>query len=163
MKPTHPAKRTVHYLAGFVLLRFVSLGSRLQRNFTCQQGTWGGTGVRGNPKAKRIVKKVAGIDPKTRADHGKPHLIISEKKDKKAAKYLTKDLPYPYTSRAQFEKSLEVPVGTEWNTRVGFQRQTLPRVVKKVRHRVAVGVLFLSFTFYTLQMGTVIDPLEKLF
>jgi hypothetical protein len=30
---------------------------------------------------------------------------------------------------------MEVPIGTEWNTRVGFQRQTLPRVVKKVRVR----------------------------
>ena len=78
------------------------------------------------------MKRVAGVDPATRADHGKPRVIISEKKDKKAAKYLTQDLPYPYTSKAQFEKSMEVPIGTEWNTRLGFQRQTLPRVVKKV-------------------------------
>ncbi|KAF8592755.1 small-subunit processome [Ramaria rubella] len=104
-------------------------------------GLWGGAGVRHNPKAKKSIKKVAGIDPTSRADHGKPHLIISEKREKKAAKYLTKDLPYPYTSRAQFERSMEVPIGTDWNTRVGFQRGTLPRVVKK--------------------MGAVIDPLEK--
>jgi hypothetical protein len=43
-----------------------------------------------------------------------------------------KDLPYPYTSKAQYERSLQTPVGTEWNTRLGFQRGTLPRVVKKV-------------------------------
>ncbi|KAI6136075.1 small-subunit processome [Pisolithus sp. B1] len=72
----------------------------------------------------------------------KAHVIISEKRDQKAAKYLVGDLPYPYTSYAQFEKSMDTPLGTEWNTRVGFQRATLPRVVKK--------------------MGTVIDPLEKL-
>ncbi|KIJ35494.1 hypothetical protein M422DRAFT_262278, partial [Sphaerobolus stellatus SS14] len=106
-------------------------------------GSWGGRGVKRNPTAKKVIKKVAGIDPTARADHGKPHVIISEKKDKKAAKYLVKDLPYPYTSKAQFERSMEVPIGTEWNTRVGFQRATLPRVVKK--------------------MGAVIDPLEKLF
>ena len=60
------------------------------------------------------------------------NVIISEKRDKKAAKYLVKDLPYPYTSKAQFERAMDAPIGPEWNTRVGFQRGTLPRVVKKV-------------------------------
>ena len=46
---------------------------------------------------------------------------------------MVKDLPYPYTSKAQYERSLQTPIGTEWNTRLGFQRGTLPRVVKKVR------------------------------
>jgi hypothetical protein len=45
---------------------------------------------------------------------------------------MVKDLPYPYTSKAQFERSIDTPLGTEWNTRVGFQRGTLPKVVKKV-------------------------------
>ncbi|GLB43759.1 putative utp14 protein [Lyophyllum shimeji] len=105
-------------------------------------GSWGGAGVRrAAPKPERI-KKIAGVDPTTRADYGKAHVIISEKRDKKAAKYLVKDLPYPYTSKAQFEKTMQQPLGTEWNTRVAFQRGTLPRVVKKP--------------------GVVIDPLEKL-
>ncbi|KAH9932099.1 Utp14-domain-containing protein [Epithele typhae] len=65
-----------------------------------------------------------------------------ERRDKKAARYLVKDLPHPYTSAAQFARSMEVPLGAEWNTRVGFQRATLPRVVTK--------------------MGTLIAPLEKL-
>ena len=46
---------------------------------------------------------------------------------------MVKDLPYPYTSKAQFERSIDTPLGAEWNTRVGFQRGTLPKVVKKVR------------------------------
>lgn len=79
------------------------------------------------------MKKLAGVDPTTRADYKKAHVIISEKRDKKAARYQVRDLPYPYTSRAQFERSMEVPLGTEWNTRVGFQRATLPKVVTKVR------------------------------
>ncbi|KAI6030997.1 small-subunit processome [Pisolithus marmoratus] len=105
-------------------------------------GSWGGTGIMKPPPKPRLIKKVAGVDPSNRADFKKAHVIISEKRDKKAAKYLVKDLPYPYTSYAQFEKSMDTPLGTEWNTRVGFQRATLPRVVRK--------------------MGTVIDPLEKL-
>ncbi|KAI0050580.1 Utp14-domain-containing protein [Auriscalpium vulgare] len=106
-------------------------------------GSWGGTGTRKAPPKPHLIKKIAGIDPKSRADYGKAHVIISEKRDKKAAKYLVKDLPHPYTSRAQFERSLDTRVGTEWNTRLGFQRATMPKVTKK--------------------MGTVINPLEKLF
>lgn len=97
------------------------------------QGSWGGAGLRKAPPKPQRIKKIAGVDPKTRADYGKAHVIISEKRDKKAAKYLVKDLPYPYTSKAQFERIMEQPLGTEWNTRVAFQRGTLPRVVKKVR------------------------------
>ncbi|KAF9237059.1 Utp14 protein-domain-containing protein [Melanogaster broomeanus] len=109
-------------------------------------GSWGGSGTKKLPPKPHLIKKVAGVDPSSRADYKKAHVIISEKRDKKAAKYLVKDLPYPYTSHAQFERSMDMPIGTEWNTRVGFQRGTLPRVVKK-----ASG------------MGAVIDPLEKLF
>ena len=96
------------------------------------QGSWGGTGTKKAAPKPHLIKKVAGIDPKSRADYNKAHVIISEKRDKKAAKYLVKDLPYPYTSKAQFERSMEVPLGTEWNTRLGFQRATLPKVVTKV-------------------------------
>ena len=99
------------------------------------QGTWGGQGTRKAPPKPHLIKKVAGIDPQSRADFGKAHVIISEKHDKKAAKYLTKDLPYPYTSKTQFERTLEMPIGKEWNTRIATQRATLPKVTKKVRYR----------------------------
>jgi U3 small nucleolar RNA-associated protein 14 len=108
------------------------------------QGTWGGAGTRLQTPKPHLVKKIAGVDPKSRADFKKAHVIISEKRDKKAAKYLVKDLPFPYTSQAQFERSLERPLGTEWNTRLAFQRGTLPRVVKKAN--------FLSFAFGYLRL-----------
>ncbi|KZW00502.1 small-subunit processome [Exidia glandulosa HHB12029] len=104
-------------------------------------GAWGGRGAKKQKPKPHLLKAIPGIDPTQRADHGKAHVIISEKKDKKAAKYTVKDLPFPYTSKAQFERTLEAPLGAEWNTRVGFQRGTLPRVVKK--------------------MGTVIAPVRK--
>ncbi|KAF8603940.1 small-subunit processome [Ceratobasidium sp. AG-I] len=106
-------------------------------------GSWGGRGTKKAAPRPNLIKKIAGVDASKRVDAGKAHVIISEKKDKKASKYLVKDLPYPYTSREQFARSMATPIGTEWNTRVAHQRATLPRVVKK--------------------MGTVIDPLEKLF
>ncbi|KAH6911086.1 Utp14-domain-containing protein [Coprinopsis sp. MPI-PUGE-AT-0042] len=76
-----------------------------------------------NKKSHRrpdLIKKVAG------ADYNRANIIISEKRDKKAAKYLVKDLPYPYT------RAMERPIWAQWNTRMAFQRGTLPRVVKKV-------------------------------
>ncbi|KAG8864103.1 hypothetical protein FRB96_006977 [Tulasnella sp. 330] len=108
-------------------------------------GAWTGAGLRKkssstNPK---FIKKTSGIEAHQRKDYGKKHVIISERKDVKAAKYQIKDLPFPYTSRAQYEKSMEVPLGTEWNTRTGHLKATLPRVTKK--------------------MGVVIEPLERLF
>ena len=101
-------------------------------SYNLHQGSWGGTGVKKSAPKPHLVKKVAGIDPKSRSDYGKAHVIISEKRDKKAAKYAVKDLPYPYTSKAQFEARMSAPIGIEWNTRLSFQRNTLPRVVKKV-------------------------------
>ena len=70
---------------------------------TFSQGAWGGRGVKKSRNPKKFIKKVAGIDVAKRHDFGKSNVIISEKKDKKAAKYQTKDLPYPYTSAAQYE------------------------------------------------------------
>ncbi|KAJ7638698.1 Utp14-domain-containing protein [Roridomyces roridus] len=105
-------------------------------------GSWGGPSTTKRKPKPQFIKKIPGVAPADRADHNKAHIIISEKRDKKAAKYQVKDLPYPYTSRAQYERSMETPIGTEWNTRVAFQRGTLPKVIKK--------------------MGVVIEPLEKL-
>ncbi|KAF8555092.1 Utp14-domain-containing protein [Imleria badia] len=96
-------------------------------------GTWGGTGTKKQAPKPHLIKSIPGIAPTARADHATPHVILSEKRDKKAAKYRVRELPYPYTSHAQFERRMAVPLGSEWNTRVGFQRGTMPRVVKKVR------------------------------
>lgn len=127
-------------LAGYVTLHCPCACLYSLTLFT--QGSWGGQGTKKAPLKPHLIKKVAGVDPQSRADYKKAHVIISEKRDKKAAKYMVKDLPYPYTSKAQFERSMQTPIGTEWNTRLGFQRATLPKVVTKP--------------------GTVISPLEKL-
>lgn len=45
---------------------------------------------------------------------------------------MLKDLPYPYTSAAQYEASFTAPVGADWNAIATHQRATMPRVTKKV-------------------------------
>lgn len=78
------------------------------------------------------MKTTEGILPTQRKDFTRSNVIITEKKDKKASAFLVKDLPYPYTSVEQYEASLRTPVGSEWNSRIGFQRETVPRIQKKV-------------------------------
>lgn len=85
-----------------------------------------------NKNSKKFTKVVAGVDAAQRKDAGKANVIINEKKDKKAAKYMLKDLPYPYTSAAQYEASFTTPVGSDWNAIATHQRATMPRVTKKV-------------------------------
>ena len=99
---------------------------------TSLQGSWAGKGIkRRRPNPKFLMLK-PGMEPSERKDANRSNVIISEKKDKKASKFLVKDLPYPYTSTGQYEKTFETPLGGEWNSRAGYQRGTLPRVMKKV-------------------------------
>ncbi|KAI5481860.1 U3 small nucleolar RNA-associated protein 14 [Pseudohyphozyma bogoriensis] len=91
-------------------------------------GTWSGKGVKKNKNAKKFVTKIAGIAPAARKDAAFNNVIISEKKDKKASKYMLKDLPFPYTSAAQHEHKLRTPLGHEWSTSTVVRDQTLPKV-----------------------------------
>ncbi|CED84154.1 Uncharacterized conserved protein [Phaffia rhodozyma] len=104
-------------------------------------GAWGGTGVKKQRNQKKVIRKHEGIEQRQRKDFNKSNVIISERKDKKASKFQTKDLPYPYTSAAQYEASLAQSVGTEWATRKTHQKLTMPRVVTK--------------------LGAIIHPLEQ--
>ncbi|CBQ69513.1 conserved hypothetical protein [Sporisorium reilianum SRZ2] len=94
-------------------------------------GSWTGRGIRARPAQPHHLHKIQGVDAKQRKDARLAHVIISEKRDKKQDKYRARDLPYPYTSVAQYEASLKQPLGREWNTRIETQRLNLPRVAKR--------------------------------
>ncbi|KAK4046557.1 hypothetical protein OIV83_006009 [Microbotryomycetes sp. JL201] len=95
-------------------------------------GSWAGKGVKKPKKtAKKFIKTTAGIDPTIRKDASLNHVIISERKDKKAQKYMLKDLPFPYTSAAQHEHKLRTPMGPEWSTSTILRDQTMPSVLVK--------------------------------
>lgn len=46
-------------------------------------------------------------------------------------KFLASQLPHPFESRAQYERSLRLPMGPEWMTKESFQEATKPRVLVK--------------------------------
>ncbi|KAI8137100.1 small-subunit processome [Fennellomyces sp. T-0311] len=104
-------------------------------------GTWGGKGMK--KRKNKITKTTKGVDPKKRKDAKLANVIINEKRNKKIEKYEVTQVPYPFQTMEQYERSLRAPVGKEWNTRDTFQKLTKPRVLTK--------------------LGTVINPLDAPF
>ena len=98
-------------------------------------GSWSGKGVRNTSKKqkekKKHIKHIPGVEASDRKDAKFAHVVISERQDKKAKKYMTKDLPYPYTSQKQYEQRLAMPMGAEWNTRGTSREMTMPKVLTK--------------------------------
>ncbi|XP_026380293.1 uncharacterized protein C57A7.06-like isoform X1 [Papaver somniferum] len=68
---------------------------------------------------------------KERKDSHLKHVIISERLDKKAEKLHTATLPHPYTSNEDYEKTLRVPLGPEFNPATKVGALIRPEVVKK--------------------------------
>ncbi|KAF8929147.1 hypothetical protein BGZ58_009148 [Dissophora ornata] len=96
-------------------------------------GSWAGKGAK---KKKNVVVKKAqpgeGVEASKRKDAKLAHVIINERRDKKAASYAVTQIPHPFKTWAQYEQSLRAPVGKEWNTNATFQKMTLPRVTTKL-------------------------------
>ncbi|KAJ4194061.1 hypothetical protein NW755_002826 [Fusarium falciforme] len=97
-------------------------------------GSWVGDGVSEKEKKRhqgRFLTKVEGIKKKDRKDAKLDKVIINEKRIKKNDRYLASQLPHPFESRQQYERSLRLPVGPEWMTKETFQESTKPRVLMK--------------------------------
>ena len=70
------------------------------------QGSWAGEGV----KTKKPKVKAAPPRP-LRKDDGNQHVIINPKKDKKIAKYYVPEVPHPFGSMEQYQRTLAAPLG----------------------------------------------------
>ncbi|KAL8698821.1 MAG: hypothetical protein Q9201_006355 [Fulgogasparrea decipioides] len=98
-------------------------------------GNWTGPGI--NQKSQRrkdrnrFLSKQEGIPRAKRQDAKLDKVIINEKRVKKNVKYLASQLPHPFETRQQYERSLRLPVGPEWTTKETFQAATKPRVLIK--------------------------------
>ncbi|KAK3839730.1 MAG: Utp14 protein-domain-containing protein [Linnemannia gamsii] len=108
---------------------------------------WGSWAGKGQKKKKNVVVKKAqpgeGVEASKRKDAKLAHVIINERRDKKASHYAVTKIPHPFKTWAQYEQSLRAPVGKEWNTNATFQKMTLPRITTK--------------------LGKIIDPLSAPF
>lgn len=119
-------------------------------------GSWTGEGVskKQQKRQKRFLTTVEGVKPENRKDAKLSRVIINEKRIQKVKtplhlysltsrsltdllsslqnkKYLATQLPHPFESRQQYERSLRLPIGPEWSTKETFQNATKPRVMVK--------------------------------
>jgi U3 small nucleolar RNA-associated protein 14 len=92
-------------------------------------GSWTGEGARN--KGHKTVTKKPGLDANKRKDKKLDKVIINEKRAKPTVKYMASQLPFPFETREQYERSLRVPKGKEWTTKKTFQDATKPRVIVK--------------------------------
>lgn len=115
-------------------------------------GNWTGVGVAKKNKHRNASqqqqqqhkggnKHVAANTNTTRKPNTPKNVIISARNtatstsnlpiSKKSRKYLATDLPHPFETRAQYERSLRVPLGGEWNTVRDREEGVKPRVLVK--------------------------------
>ncbi|KAI9811237.1 MAG: hypothetical protein M1827_005569 [Pycnora praestabilis] len=97
-------------------------------------GNWTGDGISKKEQKRnkgRFFTKEEGIKKDQRKDKKLDRVIINEKRVKKNAKYLASNLPHPFETRQQYERSLRLPVGPEWTTKETFQGATKPRIMTK--------------------------------
>lgn len=119
-------------------------------------GSWTGQGIskKQQKRQKRFLTTVEGVNPEDRKDAKLSRVIINEKRIQKVRepchvfrpaevhrltllptsqnkKYLATQLPHPFESKQQYERSLRLPIGPEWSTKETFQNATKPRVMIK--------------------------------
>ncbi|XP_021565396.1 U3 small nucleolar RNA-associated protein 14 homolog A-like [Carlito syrichta] len=95
-------------------------------------GKWGGMGLKPSAKKRRHFLIKAPGPP--RKDKNFPNVIINEKRNIHAAAHQVQVLPYPFTHHSQFERTVQTPIGSTWNTQRAFQKLTTPKVVTKPGH-----------------------------
>eukprot|EP01132_Coremiostelium_polycephalum_P004930 gene4930-6146_t len=107
----------------------------VKSNYIPGWGTWTGD-AKSEKKAKNReeqlkikrqenIKKAA----RKRIDYENSRVIIDEKAPvESVSKYVLTKLPNHYASKDQYESTLSLPVGKDWNTRTAFQKLIEPKV-----------------------------------
>ncbi|KAJ3209784.1 hypothetical protein HDU67_005936 [Dinochytrium kinnereticum] len=96
-------------------------------------GSWAGNGVA--PKENVVIRKAKpheGVDASKRKDAKLKNVIISEKRNKKVTKYMSTQVPHGFDNREQYEESIRLPMGREWNATSAHGKLVAPKVVTKM-------------------------------
>lgn len=107
---------------------------RIEEDVLPGWGAWTGNGLTAHEQRKRgqvTYTKKPGIAPGKRKDAKLGRVIINEKRVKANTKYKASQLPFPFETKEQYERSLRLPKGPEWTTKKTFQQATKPRVMVK--------------------------------
>ena len=65
----------------------------------------------------------------SRQDRKLKHVVISEKYDKKASKYTTQAVPFPFKRREDYERSIRTPLGSDFNSEKSHWDLTRPEIL----------------------------------
>lgn len=106
-------------------------------------GSWAGPGNTSTRNKKRTMTTQDDEEEAAGAKRPKRARVViapNELRPVVARKYTVSQVPYPFTSAEQYERSLLQPLGAEWNTAGGFRRNTLAET--------------------TVKAGLIIDPIE---
>jgi U3 small nucleolar RNA-associated protein 14 len=98
-------------------------------------GSWAGEGAPAPRPPKKLPKRLQApekkIEKRRRKDDGKKNVIISAKRAKKTAKFQIENIPYPYSSREQYERAMAGSMGKEWNVTGAVKAMTRPEILTR--------------------------------
>ncbi|KAJ5080024.1 u3 small nucleolar RNA-associated protein [Anaeramoeba ignava] len=107
-------------------------------------GQWSGLGVKIDPKKveeierkrkekyQELLKKYLS----ERKDSKLRSVILNNKEMRKSKKYLVESVPFPFQTKEQYETSLRVPIGKEWNTETMHDKFIQPNIVTELGARI---------------------------
>ncbi|CAB9499135.1 associated protein 14 homolog A [Seminavis robusta] len=97
-------------------------------------GSWAGEGAPPSKPPSKLPKHLQPPPKKKqqkagRQDIKRPNVIIREKRVKKTAdKFMLKAIPYPFTSREEYERAMSGSMGKEWNVTGSVKDMTRPEI-----------------------------------
>ena len=98
-------------------------------DFVAGWGSWTGEGAPLPKKAKKIVdNKKKKIEFPENHPSRSPHVILNPKIVKNQTHLKVAQVPYPFTSKASYEKYMATPLGREWNHDNAMRILTRPAV-----------------------------------
>ena len=93
------------------------------------------------PQREKVTKEIPGIEVSKRKDAKLSHVIINEKRMKKAIQYLVPQIPHGFDNRDQYERTIRMPIGKEWNS----QNIYLEKIAPKIQTKLGVAIQPLKF------------------
>jgi len=95
-------------------------------------GSWGGEGLAVS-KRKRKRFTVKAPPAKARRDDNRGHLIVNESAEMASVrKHQVRQVPFPFTSVADFEASVRAPIGETFVPRTAAKKLMRPKVTTKI-------------------------------
>jgi U3 small nucleolar RNA-associated protein 14 len=82
-------------------------------------------------KRDRLITKVQNehaLKVVNRSDSKMMNVMVSERRIKTAAKYKLTEVPHPFTTMEEYHRSLQMPLGDEWNSSDVVKSNCMPEI-----------------------------------